>query len=65
MFAFLLGFCVIVTYPYYFRLEAPIQIILTPIGLIFALEIDNWMFQTAKQCYPESRQDTLWRFAAS
>ena len=65
MSAFLLGFCVLVTYPYYFGIEAPVEIILTPIGLVFVLEIDNWMYDIAKQCYKETRMEQVWTFKAS
>ena len=42
--AFCIGLMILFTYPFYFGSDSPIDIILTPIGLVFVLEIDNWMY---------------------
>ena len=60
-----IGFVVLFSYPYYFGIENPIEIILTPIGLVFVLEIDNWMFQFLKLWYKECKIIHLWSFKAS
>ena len=65
MFAFILGFWILITYPWYRDIDESIEIILTPLSLVFVLEIDNWMFEIAKQCYPETRMDKLWTFKSS
>ena len=62
--AFGIGFVVLFSYPYYFGIATPIEIILTPIGLVFVLEIDNWMFNVSKYCYPEAQMEELWSFKA-
>ena len=63
-FAFSVGFYLLVSYPYFNGIDTISEIILTPIGLVFVLEIDNWVFEIAKQCYPETRMDELWTFKA-
>ena len=45
-----LGFVVLFAYPIYFGIESPIDIILTPIGLVFVLEMDNWTFLLVWNC---------------
>ena len=62
--AFATGFVILFSYPFYFGIASPIEIILTPIGLVFILEIDNWMFDVAKYCYQETEIEELWTFTA-
>jgi len=63
--AFGLGFWILGTYPAFFGIESPVDIILTPVGLVFVLEIDNWVSDVAKQFYPESEMTELYQFKAS
>ena len=63
--AYGLGFGILVGYPFYQGIESTIEIILTPIGLVFVLEIDNWVYEIAKQFYPEASMEELWIFKSS
>ena len=65
LFAFSVGFCLLLTYPYYRGIDSSLEVILTPLGLVFVLEIDNWMYEIAKHCYPESTMDQLWTFRSA
>ena len=60
--AYCLGFVVLFSYPFYFGVESPIDIILTPIGLVFVLEMDNWAYNVWKNFYPEAHMRHLWEF---
>ena len=46
MVEYMLGYWV--TYPYHRGVEEYTEIIMTSIGLVFVLEIDNWMFEIAE-----------------
>lgn len=60
--AFLIGLIILIVYPIYFGIVSPIDVILTPIGLVFVLEMDNWLFQVSKHFYRESSMSVLWSF---
>ena len=63
MSAFLTGIVIIFTYPTVFGIDTSVDIILTPISLVFILEVDNWSFEVAKQFYPEAMNS--WIITAS
>ena len=63
--AYATGFVILFSYPVYFGIGSPADIILTPIGLVFILEIDNWAYDIMRTFYSESNTDELWIFHKS
>eukprot|EP01083_Nonionella_stella_P096799 272174_1 len=63
--AYYTGFVILYTYPLYFGIESPADIVLAPIGLVFILEIDNWAYEVVKMYYAEAAMDELleWSFS--
>ena len=63
--AFVIGFVIIFSYPMVFGIDSPVDIILTPVGLVFILEVDNWIFEVAKQFYVKTENKDSWIISAS
>eukprot|EP01084_Bolivina_argentea_P311235 538703_1 len=56
-FAFFIGLWILSFYTFYFGIQNVNDIMLTPIGIVFILELDDWAFVGVRNWYEEANDD--------